>query len=170
VLGELPGAEPWRGEVLRRAAVFQAALRDGDGAAPALSAARALAGLGEGSTPAGDDYLVGVLHAIRFGGGGARADFASLLASEAAARTSTASAGWLLEAGRGAASPRWQALLDALEGADESAVDATARAVRASGHTSGAFSLRGFLDTLRCLPQGVVASSTPRAAGVSDTV
>ena len=64
-LGELPGAEPWRGEVLRRAAAFQVALQscDEDGA---IAMAEALAGLGEGSTPAGDDYLVGVLHALTF--------------------------------------------------------------------------------------------------------
>src|ERR1044072_1873037 len=65
-LSELPGAEPWRSEVLRRAATFQRALRDGAVAA-VIAAAASLAGLGEVSTPAGDDYLVGALHALTGG-------------------------------------------------------------------------------------------------------
>ena len=147
-LGELPGAEPWRGAVVRRAAVFQYALRIGDVDA-ILLASMELVGLGEGSTPAGDDYLVGALHAVSLGGGAGRED--SLLASLAGigdGRTATASAAWLTAAARGEASPVWRALLDAWAAGEEHAVRICARAVRGTGHTSGAFSLRGFLDTL----------------------
>lgn len=147
-LGELPGAEPWRGEVLRRAEEFRHARRRGDDDG-GLAAAVKLVGLGEGSTPAGDDYLVGLLHALALGGEGQAED--SLLATIAEAgngRTTTASAAWLAAAARGEASPVWRTLLDAVAAGDEAAVRLAARAVRATGHTSGAFSLRGFLDAL----------------------
>ena len=151
-LGELPGAEPWRSAVLACAVELQRALRGDDVHAVDAAVAR-LAGLGEGSTPAGDDYIVGVLHALRVR---PRADALAAhgprdcvrLAEIAAARTTSLSAEWLREAGRGEASPRWRSLLDALERGDERRVRAAARSVRASGHTSGAFSLRGFLDTV----------------------
>jgi hypothetical protein len=148
-LGQLPGAEPWRGEVLRRAAAFQDALRTND-VDSYLAAATALVGLGEGSTPAGDDYLIGVLHALT-GCGPALAGSHPLsraLGSIGERRTSAVSAAWLAAAARGDASPVWRALLDALVADDEVAVRHTARAVCRTGHTSGAFSLRGFLDTL----------------------
>ena len=147
-LGELPGAEPWRGAVLRRATVFQDALRIGRLDA-IQTASIQLVGLGEGSTPAGDDYLVGALHALSLGGSSGRGG--SLLASLAGigdGRTATASAAWLTAAARGEASPVWRALLDAWAAGEERAVRICVRAVRGTGHTSGAFSLRGFLDTL----------------------
>jgi hypothetical protein len=169
-LGEMPGAEPWRSAVLARAAELQRAWRDPAGDWSAIeSAVAALAGLGEGSTPAGDDYLVGVLHALHHGRGQApplhpegkdvfgrdARSAAARIAAVAAARTTSLSAGWLLEAGRGEASPRGRALLDAMtlwnatgDRGALAAVRAAARAVRRSGHTSGAFSLRGFLDTV----------------------
>jgi hypothetical protein len=134
--------------VLRRATVFQDALRIGDVDA-IRSASIDMVGLGEGSTPAGDDYLVGALHALSLGGGAGRGD--SLLASLAGigdGRTTTASAAWLTAAARGEASPAWRPLLDAWAAGEERAVRTCARAVRGTGHTSGAFSLRGFLDTL----------------------
>jgi Protein of unknown function (DUF2877) len=109
-----------------------------------------LVGLGEGSTPAGDDYLVGVLHALTGGDPlAARSHpLARALGSMGEGRTSADSAAWLAAAARGDASQVWRALLDALAAADEPAARRTARAVRGTGHTSGAFSLRGFLDTL----------------------
>jgi hypothetical protein len=156
-LGELPGAEPWRGEVLRRAAVFQCALRSGRVDA-SIEAAAALIGLGEGSTPAGDDYLVGVLHALSFASSSyqlpaavtrdGNATIAEAVAGLGADRTTALSAAWLAVAAHGEASPVWSALLEALASSNEAALRVAARAVRGTGHTSGAFSLRGFLDTL----------------------
>ena len=147
-LGKLPGEEPWRGEVLRRAAAFQNALRLG-GIDAVLAASTKLVGLGEGSTPAGDDYLVGVLHALAPSGReGARESLVAALAGIGEGRTTAASAAWLAAAARGEPTPVWRALLDALASGDEPEVRRAARAVRGTGHTSGAFSLRGFLDTL----------------------
>jgi hypothetical protein len=173
---DLPGAEPWRGEVLRRGAALQAALRGGD-EEKALTAAMALVGVGEGSTPAGDDYLVGVVHALRWLGArsphpgadelppylGARdgrgavpaAALLVALASLGQGRTTAASAAWLAASARGDASRPWAALLAALDGGEETvAVAAAAAAVRACGHTSGAFSLRGFVDVLAGFASG----------------
>lgn len=149
VLGEVPGAEPWRGQVLRRAEVFQTALRDG-AVETITTAAAVLAGLGEGSTPAGDDYLVGVLHALARGRPPSPriAPLVASLGRIGETRTTAASAAWLAAAARGEASLVWRALLAALDARDEVAVRSAARAVRDTGHTSGAFSLRGFLDTL----------------------
>ena len=153
-LGELPGEEPWRGAVLARATALQRALRAGDESAIVVAAA-ALGGLGEGSTPAGDDYLVGVTHGLWWmsrvapgGRGQAPPLHPERVAEAAAVRTTSLSARWLREAGRGEASPRWRALLAALVADDVEGVRAAAREVRRSGHTSGAFSLRGFLDTV----------------------
>jgi hypothetical protein len=62
----------------------------------------------------------------------------------------------------GEASPVWRALLGALAAGDEAAVRAAARTVRGTGHTSGAFSLRGFLDTLAGVPgDGGARLATP---------
>ena len=145
-LGELPGEEPWRGEVLRRAAGFQRALRAEDADAMLVAGVK-LVGLGEGSTPAGDDYLVGVLHALALGRG-RRSSLLAALVDIGESRTTTTSAAWLAAAARGEASPVWRSLLDALASGDEMDVGRAARAVRGTGHTSGAFSLRGFLDTV----------------------
>ena len=146
-LGELPGSEPWRGAVLSEARVLQQALRDGD-ERRAIAAAAALGGLGEGSTPAGDDYLIGVVHALLSSGDGDSSRLAASLAAAAAPRTTARSGEWLVAASCGEASPRWASLLAALPAGDVEATRRAAADVRRSGHTSGAFSLRGFLDTI----------------------
>ena len=146
---ELPGGEPFRSAVVLRSAALQVALRRGDEGS-AVAAASALAGLGEGSTPAGDDYLVGVVHALR--AAGASASLVAALGGVGDGRTTALSASWLAAAARGEASPVWGALLAALAGSDEAAVAAAAAAVRATGHTSGAYSLRGFVETLAPAP------------------
>jgi hypothetical protein len=138
----LPGSEPWRGAVLKRGEALAEALRRGDRAL-AVSAAAALAGLGEGSTPAGDDYAMGALHALWATDLPARR-WAAALAAAAAPRTTIGSAAWLRAAADGAVGERWRELLGALACGETRAVRAATRRVRALGHTSGAFSLRGF--------------------------
>jgi hypothetical protein len=143
VAGALPGENP-KGAVLTRGRELVAAL-DEPSPAAARSAAARLAGLGEGSTPAGDDYLMGVLHALWAADLPARA-WAGDLVAACAGRTTAASAAWLEAAARGKAGQRWVDLLAALAAGDPEATRDAARAVRSLGHTSGAFSLRGFLD------------------------
>jgi hypothetical protein len=144
--GAMPGREPWRSALLTRGAALCDALGTGDRAS-AIAAATALAGLGEGSTPAGDDYLMGALHALWAADHPARA-WAASLAAAAAARTIALSAAWLAAAARGRVAVAWRELLAALAAGDAAAVAAAAAAVRACGHTSGVCSLRGFLDVL----------------------
>jgi hypothetical protein len=141
--GALPGDEPWRSAVLLRGSELCRALRTEERSS-ALAAAASLAGLGEGSTPAGDDYLMGVLHAAWATDLAART-WAPALAAAAAPRTTTASAVWLAAAARGQVAPAWGELLAALAGGDSARLVTAVAAVRARGHTSGAYSLRGFL-------------------------
>jgi hypothetical protein len=145
-LGVLPGDAFWAAPVLGRTSCLRAALARRRPAA-AVAAAAALASLGEGSTPAGDDYLMGVLYAL-WAEGGAPAELAGAIAAVAAARTTRGSAAWLLLAGRGEVGPAWRELLLALAAGDAVGAARGAAGVRALGHTSGAYSLRGFLDTL----------------------
>jgi hypothetical protein len=143
---ELPGSEPWRSAVLARGGALAVALRAADRPA-ALAAAGSLVGLGEGSTPAGDDFLMGVLHALWAADLPARR-WALRLVSGAATRTTGASSGWLAAAARGAVGERWRELLGALAACDRGAARAASARVRCLGHTSGAFSLRGFQAAL----------------------
>jgi hypothetical protein len=88
---------------------------------------------------------MGVLHALWAGGAPARA-WAGELAGACAGRTTQSSAAWLAAAAAGAVGERWERLLAALAGGDGAALRRATRGVRSLGHTSGAFSLRGFLD------------------------
>ena len=143
---ELPGCPPWRGAVLARGEALARAVRHADRGA-AVAAAAALGGLGEGSTPAGDDWLMGTLHAVWAADALAR-PWAGALAAAAAAGTTADSGAWLRAAAAGAVGERWRELLSALAACDERATGAAASAVRGLGHTSGAYSLRGFLAIL----------------------
>jgi hypothetical protein len=132
--------------VLARGRALVTALASGSQGA-ASEAAASLAGLGEGSTPAGDDYLMGVLHALWAADPPARA-WAGGLAVVCAGRTTVASARWLAAAAHGSTGAAWGLLLGALSAGDRESLRAAVLRVRQLGHTSGAFSLRGFLDTL----------------------
>ncbi len=122
--------------------ILRIALRVNDQAGLAEAAA-ALAGLGPGLTPAGDDFLAGVMWGLRFWPNGRDVDTLCAAIVEAAApRTTPLSAALLRAAGAGLADARWHALFDALDRGR----DATAalRAVLAQGATSGADAWAGF--------------------------
>jgi len=105
-------------------------------------AAAALAGLGPGLTPAGDDFLAGVMWGLRFAGERDVDARCAAIVDAAAPRTTPLSAALLRAAGAGLADARWHALLDALDrGQDASAA---LRAVLAQGATSGADAWAGF--------------------------
>jgi len=127
---------------------LRTALHTGD-AQQLAEAAGTLAGLGPGLTPAGDDFLVGVMWGLRFRPGDGDVDILCAAIVEAAApRTTPLSAALLRAAGAGLADSRWHALFDALDrGVDiATALDA----VLAQGATSGADAWAGFqlVDTL----------------------
>ena len=111
-----------------------------------------LVGLGAGSTPAGDDYLVGAFYALW-----ARSDADWLVGSIqiVAPHTTTPSAAWLRAAARGEASPTWRYLIEALGvGHSDLAVRRATREVLECGATSGAASVAGFVDLAELLFEG----------------
>ena len=106
----------------------------------AIDGARQLAGLGQGLTPSGDDFIIGVMLAAWAGLYGATAeDFCAPLAHAAAPRTTALSAAFLHAAARGEAMSPWHTLFAALACPD------ALRAVLEVGHTSGADALAGFI-------------------------
>jgi len=107
------------------------------------AAAAALAGLGPGLTPAGDDFLAGVMWGLRFQPRDQDVDaLCAAIVADAAPRTTPLSAALLRAAGAGLASAPWHALFDALD-RGEDATEAI-QAVLARGATSGADAWAGF--------------------------
>jgi hypothetical protein len=129
-----------------------AALAAGDSRAAADAAAR-LAGVGEGLTPAADDFLVGALYALRvLRPETAAAALAAAVADAAVPRTTTPSAQWLRRAAGGDVAPVWDRLLRDLFGGRDA--EAAVGAVIATGHTSGRAALEGFVAAARALAGG----------------
>lgn len=125
------------------------AVRERDGAAAAEASGR-LAGLGGGVTPAGDDYLVGVAHAVwALLEPAEAAELAQAIVSRAVPRTNLISGAWLQAAGRGEAGSEWHVLAVAL--ASGAPVDEAAKWLIRRGHTSGADALAGFLAAAAAL-------------------
>jgi hypothetical protein len=105
-----------------------------------------LAGLGGGLTPAGDDFIVGVLLAAWAGRYGPSAEeFAMPLALAAQSRTTTLSGAYLRAAARGECTMAWHGLFEALLSGDHANAQAAIGSLLAVGHTSGADALSGFL-------------------------
>jgi hypothetical protein len=119
-----------------------------------LAASRKLAGLGNGLTPAGDDFIMGavlaawIIHPP---------DVASFLAKEitnsAAPLTTSLSAAWLRSAGKGEAGILWHDFFGRLMGADAAQIQTSANKILAVGESSGADALAGFIGTLLCWAQ-----------------
>jgi hypothetical protein len=102
--------------------------------------------LGVGLTPAGDDFLLGIIYGLWADGGREPArtrQIAACIAAAAAARTTTLSAAWLTAAARGEAGRPWHNLITALR--DNKNVPQTIDHILATGHTSGADALAGFI-------------------------
>ena len=111
-----------------------------------------LAGLGAGLTPAGDDFLVGVMHALwallpidR------AANISQILAEAAAPRTNSLSAAWLHAAAKRQAGESWHELFEATLAENDTALNAAVRRILPTGHTSGADALGAFVATLTLL-------------------
>lgn len=114
--------------------------------------AKKLAGLGVGLTPAGDDYLVGVMHGVwaRMKDTETRKICQAIIDSSVD-RTTTLSKAWLQAAAEGEAGEVWHAFLDALiKGSNDDIADCVMR-ILPTGHTSGADALAGFVDTVELL-------------------
>jgi len=115
-----------------------------------------LAGLGPGLTPAGDDFLAGVLLALaeERPTDADLGEIADLLLETAAPRTHEISAAYLKTAHAGEAHERWHALLGALSAGDSTAIEDTAHGVVEVGETSGADMLAGFLTAMQAVHVG----------------
>ena len=107
-------------------------------------AAAHLAGLGPGLTPAGDDFLAGVMLWSWLAHPQPQIFCASLVEA-AVSHTTTLSAAFLQAAARGECSQPWHRLLQALAAGDQDPMNAAVTAILAHGHTSGADALAGFL-------------------------
>jgi hypothetical protein len=130
-----------------RATLVRAA-RTADTNRLAAGAAR-LAGLGEGLTPAGDDYLVGALHALWLAFPRPGAESLSRGIAEAAVeRTTSVGRVWIEAAARGEVAAWWRDFF-----AEQTAENRrqAAKRIAAIGHTSGLSSLAGFFETSRAL-------------------
>ncbi len=129
----------------------------------ALAHAQRLIGWGEGLTPAGDDFLVGLLAALHTAAPGeaSRGNFHAALATHIAAnvvRTTPIAAHYLRLAAAGHFTEPLLSLRDALLGqTDEAQLDAALQRALAVGATSGA-------DTVSGLLAGLTAWISPCAA------
>jgi hypothetical protein len=113
-------------------------------------AASKLAGLGGGVTPAGDDFMLGAIHALWAAGEMDRVpDLGSAVVEAARSRTNAISLAWLRAAARGEAGNEWHALFEAILAGRP--IDEVARVLIRRGHTSGADALAGFVAARRAL-------------------
>ena len=109
----------------------------------------AIAGLGIGLTPSGDDFLVGIIHALwTLYESDQAIKFSNLITGAAIPRTTMLSAAWLREASKGHASESWHDLLDGLTKGHANDVERACMRILAVGSTSGADALTGFLLTI----------------------
>lgn len=140
-------------EALRTGALAlnEALVRGVDLAPPA----RQLAGLGQGLTPAGDDYLLGAMAALWLLGQRGRA---ALIAQSAAPLTTALGAAFLRAAAQGQFAEAWQQLARALSLQSEPACREAIATIAASGASSGRDALAGFATSLLAL----LASRRPR--------
>ncbi|QYK50259.1 MAG: DUF2877 domain-containing protein [Anaerolineales bacterium] len=123
-------------------------LREND-QAKLREAAKKLAGLGPGLTPAGDDLLLGAMYGLWATRPAAAAQqTAEHIAAIATERTHALSAAWLAAGARGEAAAPWHQLIDAIPAQDAAALQAAVMRILPTGHTSGADALGGFLGIL----------------------
>lgn len=109
------------------------------------AAAGQLAGLGSGLTPAGDDFLVGVMAALWLTGQHA---LLPKLADIAASRTTALSAAFLRAAAYGEFIEPWHALAQALCTGDVESFRRAVEGVAQFGASSGQDALAGFVRTI----------------------
>jgi hypothetical protein len=115
---------------------------------------RYLAGLGPGLTPAGDDFLVGLLAAMvacRLQIDEGLPPRCQLLAQTAVTHTTRLSAQWLRCAGQGYFGEAWHHLITALNGNTNAAITTAAHRILTTGATSGVDAMSGFLFGINLL-------------------
>lgn len=114
-----------------------------------VTAAKQLAGLGQGLTPSGDDYIMGALYAAWIiHPYDVTERIAREIANIATPLTTSLSAAWLNAAANGEAGILWHTFFDALVSGDPSDIEVQVSNILSTGATSGADALAGFIDTL----------------------
>jgi hypothetical protein len=146
LLGGPPASDGLDMAILSQAQAAAQALRAGwSGDLEGLrGGAAGIAGLGNGLTPAGDDFLSGAMLGAWLAHP-APGPFCRALAKAAAPRTTLLSAAFLRAAARGECSAAWHTLLTVLRQGQEREIETALRGVLAHGATSGADTLAGFL-------------------------
>jgi len=106
-----------------------------------------LAGLGPGLTPAGDDYLLGIMARLRLDNSLPDAEaLTQEIINAAASVTTRLSRTWLAHAARGQFDARWHHLRNALMvSSDQKALCRAATDILSVGASSGAMAMAGFL-------------------------
>jgi len=118
------------------------------------NAAKSLAGLGSGLTPAGDDYLVGTMMALYAWEKGTKAqELSSILAEESIPLTNSISAAWLKATQKGEAGQSWHDLISAMANDHGELLAEAVMRILPTGHTSGADALGAFVATIRILSE-----------------
>ncbi|MEZ4733147.1 MAG: DUF2877 domain-containing protein [Caldilineaceae bacterium] len=115
-----------------------------------------LAGLGPGLTPAGDDFLVGLLAALHGYRRPMQEDqtrFCQRIAQTAAPLTTQLSAHWLHHAGQGDFGEAWHQLIIALNSGATDAITTAAHRILTTGATSGVDAMNGFLFGISLLQE-----------------
>lgn len=117
--------------------------------------AQNVAGVGVGLTPAGDDFLVGVMIGMRVAGRDAVVEpLVNALADTAIPQTTALSGAWLRAAARGEAGLAWHNLLESIQREDEpEQLTQAIKTIISYGQTSGADALFGFLTAAVWLTQ-----------------
>jgi hypothetical protein len=113
-----------------------------------LMGSAALAGLGIGLTPAGDDFLVGMMHGLWIRAADLAQKLCLEIARTASPRTSTLSAAWLEAASDGEATQAWHTFIRTIYDDSAESMEAALDQILRTGQTSGADALTGFLFIL----------------------
>jgi hypothetical protein len=114
-----------------------------------LEGAGGLAGMGGGLTPAGDDFLIGLIHGLWAIKIDQAQPLCRRIAQTAAPRTNTLSASWLQAASAGEATQTWHDFLHAIPAESPAKIQSAIQKLIDVGHTSGADALAGFLFILQ---------------------
>jgi Protein of unknown function (DUF2877) len=118
----------------------------------ARHAARNLAGLGSGLTPAGDDFILGLIYALWLCWPSETAQSWAESLVEAAVPLTTPLSGAFLNAGaRGEASEHWHELFQSWRSNNPTGVERALGRIIQTGHSSGSDALAGFYATVRLL-------------------
>jgi hypothetical protein len=111
--------------------------------------AAGLVGLGNGLTPAGDDWIVGsLLGAYVLWKEDLSRPLGDAVAEAIAGKTTPLSTAMILAASRSECSATWHDLFEALLAGDEGLIRSVAERLMARGHTSGADAMAGFLAVM----------------------